>query len=516
MKVGGTPVVATASLDRRHYLSAAAGYGTLAVVFLVIGILYFSSARDLYATWTGSVSYNHCLLVFPVTIWFLWRLRGEIHAAPFEPWPFALNFVFAASLVWLAGALGDLKSLRDLALVLFVPSILSCLLGKRFFSAALFPLAFTIFAWPFGEIFVPIMMDWTADFTIAALRATSVPVFREGNNFVIPTGEWSVVEECSGIRYLMASLSAGAFYAYLNFRSSARRAVFIGIALVVPIVANWFRAYFTVLLGHLSDNTIAVGFDHLVYGWVFFGFVMFGVFMIGARMADGPPELPSVTLGGTPQFSRTLFPFAGAVILVALTGPAWSAWSATRDARTFASGATELRSPASLGDWFLETQENLGDGPSFPSGPVTLAARYSSPAGWVGMHVAAGSGRDAGNTIFSYSSTARFVSDRRWHLVSERTASTREAMGNAVLERVVTDGRRRLLLWQWYRVGALTTASLARAKAEVAASRLIGAEQPGVVVVLFTELADDRAAASAALLEFRGAMSPVLESWIER
>ena len=40
---------------------------------------------------------------------------------------------------------------------------------------------------------------------------------------------------------------------------------------MLPVLANWVRAYIIVMLGHLSGNTIATGVDHLVYGWVFFG-----------------------------------------------------------------------------------------------------------------------------------------------------------------------------------------------------------------------------------------------------
>jgi exosortase/archaeosortase family protein len=48
--------------------------------------------------------------------------------------------------------------------------------------------------------------------------------------------------------------------------------------MLVPIVANWMRAYMIVMLGHLSGNTLATGADHLVYGWVFFGVVIMIMF----------------------------------------------------------------------------------------------------------------------------------------------------------------------------------------------------------------------------------------------
>ena len=80
--------------------------------------------------------------------------------------------------------------------------------------------------------------------------------------------------------------------------------MFMSAAILVPIVANWLRAYMIVMLGHLSNNRLAVGVDHLIYGWIFFGLVMLLLFWVGSfwRSTDMPAPAPrrsrrSVTLG---------------------------------------------------------------------------------------------------------------------------------------------------------------------------------------------------------------------------
>ena len=173
----------------------------------------------------------------------------------------------------------------------------------------LFPLLFLLFAVPFGEFLLPTLIEKTADFTVFAVRLSGVPLYREGNNFQIPSGAWSVVEACSGVRYLIASVTVGALFAYLNYSSWQRRLVFMAVSVVVPIVANWVRAYMIVMLGHLSDNRIATGVDHLIYGWVFFGIVISIMFAIGARWTE--PEQPHARTpqagsgGVRPRASRT-------------------------------------------------------------------------------------------------------------------------------------------------------------------------------------------------------------------
>ena len=97
-----------------------------------------------------------------------------------------------------------------------------------------------------------------------ALRATGIPVFREGLHFVIPSGSWSVVEACSGVRYLIASLMVGTLFAYLNYVCTTGAPGLRRRLGLVPIVANWLRAYIIVMLSHLSGNKFRAGVDHLI------------------------------------------------------------------------------------------------------------------------------------------------------------------------------------------------------------------------------------------------------------
>src|SRR5439155_12783777 len=166
------------------------------------------------------------------------------------------------------------------------PLAVWALIGTRVARALAFPLAFLFFAVPFGEFLVPVMIDWTADFTIWALRISGVPVYREGSFFMIPSGMWSVVEACSGLRYLIASLMIGCLFAYISYRSPLRRARFVAAAVVVPLIANWLRAYIIVILAHLTSNRLATGIDHVIYGWIFFGVVMAILFWVGLQWRE--------------------------------------------------------------------------------------------------------------------------------------------------------------------------------------------------------------------------------------
>jgi exosortase len=128
---------------------------------------------------------------------------------------------------WLLADLAEVQVVRQYAFVLMIPFTVWAVLGTRVARAITFPLVFLIFAVPFGEFLLPPLMQFTADFTVTALQLTGIPVYREGLYFTIPTGSWSVVEACSGLRYLIASITLGSLYAYLTYRSWKYRVAFV-------------------------------------------------------------------------------------------------------------------------------------------------------------------------------------------------------------------------------------------------------------------------------------------------
>ena len=113
------------------------------------------------------------------------------------------------------------------SLVFLVIFSIITILGWQAAKTIAFPLIFLLFAVPFGEFTQPKLMEWTAKFTVVGLRLTGVPVYSEGQHIIIPSGTWSVVEACSGVRYLIASVTVGTVFAYLRTN---------------PFFADWFSS----------------------------------------------------------------------------------------------------------------------------------------------------------------------------------------------------------------------------------------------------------------------------------
>jgi exosortase A len=246
-----------------------------------------------------SSTFNHGPLIPALAAYLAWRRRDRLAGVPprFE-W-IGLAVLAGAVLVWLAGRLSATMVLQQFGLVFTLQAFVLCVLGRHIVWKLLFPLFYLTFAVPFGAELVPPLQDITAFFVVNLLRLVGIPVFIDGVFIATPAGNYLVAEACAGLRYLISTFALGLVFANLTFDSWQRRAFFVGLSIVVPIIANGIRAFLIVLIAYVSDNEIATGIDHVIYGWVFFSFVTFLLFAAGYAMREPLAEEPA-----KPAFAR--------------------------------------------------------------------------------------------------------------------------------------------------------------------------------------------------------------------
>jgi EpsI family protein len=360
---------------------------------------------------------------------------------------------------------------------------------------------------PFGESLIPPLIDLTADFTVAALSATGIPVLREGTQFTIPSGRWSVVEACSGVRYLIASVSLGFLFAHLNYRSRFRQAVFVLLSAVVPVGANVVRAYGIVMIGHLSGNTLAVGIDHFIYGWIFFGVVMFLLFWIGSgwREEAGGQSAPATPHRAARVPAKAAAALAAAVLAAASPPLVFDAALAGAPAR--AVDLSQLRLAWAHADGVTTWR------PEFANASAQLHGAYAYGPHRAGLSVLYyRDQRRSGVKLIS--STNRLAGpDSRWWQLSQAERDV-QAGGRALQlrESVVSDGSRKLLVWSWYWIAGRTTASDYAGKVYQARALLATGRDDGAAVLAYAPFDEDPGEARAVLRAFLDANLATLEA----
>lgn len=289
----------------------------LAIVagLVALGLIFLPECRAAFRVWSESTAYGHCFLVAPISVYLGWERRDRVRGAVPQPSPAFVVLGLPLAVAWfVAERLGIMEG-RQLVALGFVELLFLSVLGWRMFRAMLAPLAYLVFMVPFGAFITPVLQSFTARFIDFGLTALDIPHFSNEMFIEIAAGTFFVAEACAGLRFLIAAIAFGVFYALLNYEGAGRRALFIATSIVVPIVANGFRALGIVMLGHFLGSAEAAAADHILYGWVFFSMVMLMLVVGGMALRERGPSLRR-PVAAVPQQHRPLLPWPALLVLV--------------------------------------------------------------------------------------------------------------------------------------------------------------------------------------------------------
>ena len=473
----------------------------LAASLLAMVGIHFDTAQSMVSIWSRSDTYAHGFIIVPVSLWLIWRKRDVLSGLPIKPWWPATILLAVLGTIWMLGELAAVQVVRQYAFVAMIPATVLAILGPAVTRAIAFPLAFLLLGVPFGESFIDPLVNFTADFTVSALRLVGIPVLRNGNSFDIPSGSWSVVEACSGVRYLISSVTLGCLYAYLSYRALWKRIAFILFSIVVPVIANGIRAWLIVLIGHHSGNKLAAGVDHLVYGWVFFGMVMFAMFWAGSYWRDEQATVSPVarTLNRVTGSATPILFLQAATLAVAIVA-VWPLYANMIDrspghpdnVRIAQYAPAWNRAPA-FAEWTPAYQRSAAEHRGF-------YAREGQQVGLVMMAY----GTDAQKAQLITSSNRLLQNeDTRWKLIEARVQRVAVAAREiAVREAIIHDGSRSLVVWHTYWIDGSFTHSDYVGKLLQARQKLLMHGGGNAAVFLFAPMTGSSEAGRAVLRRF--------------
>lgn len=465
------------------------------VVIVMAAVAFIQTLMPMANIWLNDETYSHGFIVVPIMIWLLWHIRHEIAETnaktDFRFYPLILLSVIG----W---ALAELLGIQVLSQAFAVTSMIAAIWfisGLKLSRLIFFPTAFLIFLVPVGDFLVEPMMEFTATFTVGLLKLTGIPVFREGMFFTIPSGNWSVVEACSGVRYIIASVVLGVLFAFLNYRSVTKQIIFIIVSFLIPILANGLRAYMIVMIGHLSNMELATGVDHLIYGWVFFGVVMLILFSVGAIWRDDIPEVQRPEADKTVTFSNVKSVQMGLlVVLVTFIVPVMYV---NNQVVTVETSSKPFISDLSTKDWRLcgkLTADPDVDGwqPGIHGASAENRERYCKNDIKVSMFAAWYPYQQQGNEAVNYANrlNPREGDDYAVSKVQSRQFAEIEFEGGKMpVEQAVVMRKGRLYrVWRWYRIGSKPAASDVDAKMLEAYAKLVENRGDALMMVVSTQI----------------------------
>lgn len=376
----------------------------LAIGLIVLGLLFHTEVTTAVWTWYTSTAYNHCFMVIPIAAYLLWDRRAVLRGLTAAPIPLMALLILPFALAWLAAERLGIMEGRQLVFISMVEVLFLALLGWRLWWAMLGPLLYLYFLVPFGEFLTPRLQDITAVFVRHGVVVLNIPAYVDGYIIEIPEGIFFIAEACAGLRFLIASIAFGALYALMMYRSPVRRTVFIVASIIVPIVANGFRALGIVWLGHVMGSAQAAAADHVLYGWIFFSIVILLLIAIGLPFReDEKPEFATTTpMTPEPEAARRGL-FAGVAVAMAAAFAPLAVMGLNRAA------ATPMVTPAPL--------TLAGPCQTVPSPPASAVANTSGAGTLTRQRVECGLDTlDIAVAVFSPYSTAAPINAERLRL----------------------------------------------------------------------------------------------------
>jgi len=491
-------------------------------IALIIGVfaIFWHTSWSIVSIWIRSETFTHGFLILPISAYLIWQRRKVLLLYTPAPNWWGIPLLIGLGLVWLVAHSAGVLVLEQLAMMAMIPSLVWTVLGWQVTWAIAFPLAYLIFAVPMGEELIPYMMDFTADFTVSALQLTGIPVYHEGTFFEIPSGRWSVVEGCSGVRYLIASVTLGCLYAYLTYRTLWRRLLFIAASAIVPVIANGLRAYMIVMIAHLSEMRLALGVDHLIYGWVFFGVVMLLLFWLGSFWREDNdaqkttrPVRQSISDPPIPESRKSFLVVSGVVLIVMAMWPAMGSYMSTADDAPI---NVTLATPMTKGGWQATDRPLTTWRPRYIGTDAAVDQTYQHGKQRVSVYLAYYRRQRQGAELINSQNVLIPQKDPVWRQTADSPYEvTIDGKRWGVRLAKMRSQNQDLLVWYWFWVNGRTTTNHYLAKLWDAKAKLLGEKGDAAAIIISTPLINEAGEAEDVLKAFMTAMQPSIEKSLE-
>ncbi len=467
---------------------------SLLAIFVASILIFFTTWESIISIWLRSDTYAHGMIVLPVSTWLVWRNKS-VHKTLLNPQKrslLGLLFLLANGLLWIMASITHVLVIQQYAVVGLLIGSLWFFLGNTAALSILFPLCFLYMMVPVGEGLLPDLMILTADISVFMLKLTGITVFREGLHLSLVSGDWEVVEACSGLRYLIATITLGLIYAYITYTKAYKRLIFALLSFVIPLLANGLRAYMIIMIGHMSDMTLAVGVDHLIYGAAFFGIIIFVMFYIGSFWKDAVPT-PSFEPGAAKPTSSTavhhyVVPLSALLISLLFWPIGYDQLQRNYSAQL---ALSEWHALANVNHWKITEAPNWKWRPAFKGAESERLDFYINDEGLVIGIYQANFGNEIQGAELVNSRNTLITEDQKdqWRIMKQlnTTIQTTDSEVDLVILESMNNNTDEVTTLKWYQVGNYATNKSYFAKAFQLIKRLTLNTSAEIYFVVYTE-----------------------------
>ena len=286
----------------------------------------------------------------------------------------------------------------------------------------------------------------------------------------------------------------------------------MALSIVVPIVANGIRAFGIIAIAYASDNELAVGVDHILYGWVFFSLVTALVLGIGMLLREPLDESNANAQRASPARrahpASTRNAVAVAVLTLGLVAAGRMA-AAGFDRQSSEAQLPPIAAPVLPTTWPMTPALPELSPPQFAHADRDIHTAYTKD-GMV-VHVYIGYYAQQRRGAEAVSSNHVLADERVW-TTRQNTSEMMDVAGTplSVNYLKLTTGRLERDLWCLYWVNGQYVGSPYLAKVLQAKAKLLGGERDAAIIAVFIDReAGKQAAVEPAIKEFLRHLGPM-------
>lgn len=441
----------------------ALGPFSLAAAHIAVLAAFWPTLSSFHEVWT-SYTYSHGYLVAGLAGWLLWRgarrlrLQGEVGS------DLGVPLLLGLSLLWLVATVLHVRVVHQGAFPLLLLAWALALKGWAGVREILPGASLLLFAVPFWEVFTPLLQGMTVLVSGGSVRLLGIEADISDTFITIPSGMFEVAGTCAGLNFFIIGTFLGTAYGYLFLDRWPARIVVILLGAATAIVANWIRVVGLILIGYTTEMTHGLLESHHMYGWAIFGAALGGFFLFVDRMGmNEPRKAASAVSAPIPDRVPEDMVRAGRTWLACgmlLLGPLiyFTVGSIPpRNAEVASSGPPE----GPRGSWVAAANDKRPHAwrPQFDGATRELAWTWSNGTAEVIEDRVVFSSQEQGAELIGGESRIASPSD----VLLTRTSWIR-GQRKTVREAVIRTTGGPVLVWYWYRVAGVDTASSAWAK----------------------------------------------------
>lgn len=290
--------------------------GSIVVFAVMSAVAFETTLLSLHVNWTeNNQTYSHGYVLLLFVAYALYTERGWLSLSP-SFWAIPLGL--AVALIWVAANAVQVQLIQQM----MIPGLLACLLfaivGFKNTLKAWVPILGIYLAIPVMDFFLNPLQDLTTWAVSHGVRWVGITAYIEQYDIHLPYGTLRIADGCAGLNYMLAGLTIGLFYSYLNLVRTRDYLVAISTIVIIAIVGNWIRVFALVMIGYESKMQSELVNDHGFFGWVIFAVLMVLYFIFMERYCKKIPAIESAQSTAAHPNQNTAKKASVSVLLVAV------------------------------------------------------------------------------------------------------------------------------------------------------------------------------------------------------